>query len=230
MEKILMNKLVWLAMAAFSFGVIFNWLNKPEQTIRTTPHMDRTAASVDCPPDSTLDKIKEWDAIIEGTVKTDVLSGHDLAEIYILRFRKVAVAEQEKFGIPASITLAQGILESNKGQSRLTKTCNNHFGIKCFSRTCKKGHCKNFTDDTHKDFFVNYASAWESFRHHSYFLKGERYKPCFECKTDYKCWAKQLKKCGYATSPTYERKLISIVKRYNLQMYDTSEQRALAAL
>lgn len=72
---------------------------------------------------------------------------------YIERFAPIAVQEMEKYGIPASISLAQGLLESRAGTSKLAVQTNNHFGLKCFSRGCKKGHCKNFTDDTHKDFF-----------------------------------------------------------------------------
>ncbi len=73
---------------------------------------------------------------------------------YVKKFTPIAKMEQQKFGVPVSITLAQGLLESDAGESRLAKSSTNHFGIKCFSHHCKKGHCKNFTDDTHKDFFV----------------------------------------------------------------------------
>ena len=75
---------------------------------------------------------------------------------YVKRFAQVAKTEMDKFGIPASITLAQGLLESNVGESRLSTNNNNHFGVKCFSRSCGKGHCSNFTDDSHKDFFRKY--------------------------------------------------------------------------
>jgi flagellum-specific peptidoglycan hydrolase FlgJ len=81
---------------------------------------------------------------------------------YIRRFAHVARAEMDQYGIPASITLAQGLLESQAGNSPLAKEANNHFGIKCFSKRCKKGHCRNFSDDHHKDFFRTYPSAWES--------------------------------------------------------------------
>ncbi len=95
---------------------------------------------------------------------------------YIKRFSEVARSEMRKYGIPASITLAQGLIESNAGDSRLSNENNNHFGIKCFSKKCKKRHCSNFTDDSHKDFFRIYGTAWESYRAHSIILGGKRYK------------------------------------------------------
>ena len=122
--------------------------------------------------------------------------------IYVNRFSDVARTEMEQFGIPASITLAQGLLESSAGKSPLARDANNHFGIKCFSKKCKKGHCKNFSDDHHKDFFRTYPSAWESFRAHSLFLQKDRYKHLLDLKkTDYINWAVGLKKAGYATDP-----------------------------
>lgn len=139
------------------------------------------------------------------------------AEAYIKRFAKVAIAEQKKFGIPASIKLAQGLLESNAGKSRLCTMYNNHFGIKCYSKTCKKGHCSNYSDDSHKDFFRTYETAWESWRHHSQFLQGDRYKHLQALGTDdYKGWAKGLKKAGYATDKNYDKKLIDIIELYGL--------------
>ncbi|MEM9884702.1 MAG: glucosaminidase domain-containing protein [Bacteroidota bacterium] len=140
---------------------------------------------------------------------------------YVDRFANAAVKEMEKYGIPASITLAQGLIESNCGESRLASSNNNHFGIKCFSRTCKKGHCSNFTDDTHKDFFRIYKSPWESYRSHSILLQKNRYKALYKLsKTDYKGWAKGLKKAGYATDPLYANKLINLIQDLKLYEYD----------
>lgn len=141
---------------------------------------------------------------------------------YVRRFHKVAQTEMEKFGIPASITLAQGLLESNVGESRLATHNNNHFGIKCFSRTCAKGHCSNFTDDSHKDFFRKYKSAWESYRAHSLLLqRNGRYKHLFNLKhDDYKAWARGLKKAGYATDKQYAEKLINLIQDLGLHEYD----------
>ncbi|MCB9290436.1 MAG: glucosaminidase domain-containing protein [Lewinellaceae bacterium] len=141
---------------------------------------------------------------------------------YIRRFAKVAQAEMEKFGIPASIKLAQGLLESDAGKSPIAIENNNHFGIKCFSRNCQKGHCRNFEDDSHKDFFRIYKSAWESFRAHSLMLRqNERYQPLFSLSsTDYRAWAAGLSEAGYATDPDYAKKVIRLIEELNLQRFD----------
>ena len=142
---------------------------------------------------------------------------------YVKRFAAVAKAEMKKFGIPASITLAQGLIESDAGFSRLARSNNNHFGMKCFSRRCKKGHCSNFTDDSHKDFFRKYGTAWESYRAHSKMLHEKRYRPLHKLgKQDYKAWAKGLKKAGYATDKRYAEKLIHIIEELRLYEYDRS--------
>lgn len=144
-----------------------------------------------------------------------------VCENYIKKYTAVAKVEQEKFGIPVSITLAQGLLESDAGESRLARASINHFGIKCFSGHCKKGHCKNFADDTHKDFFVVYANAWQSFRAHSEFLKQNRYKELFKLKkNDYKAWAKGLKSAGYATDKKYDEKIIRLIEVLKLNKLD----------
>ncbi len=140
---------------------------------------------------------------------------------YIKRFGPVAMQEMHRYGVPASIKLAQGLLESNAGDSRLAKSNNNHFGIKCFSTKCKKGHCSNFKDDTHKDFFRKYGSTWESYREHSKFLQKDRYKHLKELGTkDYEGWAHGLKKAGYATDKRYAQKLIKIIEVLKLHEYD----------
>jgi flagellum-specific peptidoglycan hydrolase FlgJ len=144
-----------------------------------------------------------------------------IVDNYIKRFAPVAEVEMENYGIPASITLAQGLLESDAGGSRLAKQNNNHFGIKCFSRTCQKGHCANFTDDSHKDFFRKYGSSWESYRSHSLFLLKDRYKHLLNLEsTDYKSWARGLRKAGYATDKRYADKLINLIEALNLQKFD----------
>ncbi len=139
---------------------------------------------------------------------------------YIERFHKIAVGEMEKFGIPASISLAQGLIESRGGTSKLAVNNNNHFGIKCFSRNCKKGHCSNFTDDTHKDFFRKFQNPWESWREHSKLLASGRYKKLKKYGRDYRQWAYGLKSVGYATDRTYAEKLIGIIERYDLNRFD----------
>ncbi len=141
---------------------------------------------------------------------------------YVEQHAPLAVAEMQKFGVPASITLAQGLLESDAGESKLVQATNNHFGIKCFSKRCKRGHCANFSDDTHKDFFVKYANAEGSYRAHSQFLKkSKRYRQLFEFeKTDYRNWARGLAEAGYATDGKYGEKLIAIIQTLRLDRYD----------
>jgi len=139
---------------------------------------------------------------------------------YIERFAPIAVQEMEKYGIPASISLAQGLLESRAGTSKLATQTNNHFGLKCFSRGCKKGHCKNFTDDTHKDFFLNYAGGpWGSWRQHSLLLSQGRYKKLHG--RDWQGWADGLQAVGYATDNGYAAALKRIIKDYNLARFDS---------
>jgi len=141
---------------------------------------------------------------------------------YVQRFAPVAVAEMEKYGIPASIILAQGLLESNAGESKLSRMTNNHFGIKCFSNKCKNGHCANHTDDSHKDFFVRYGNTWGSYRAHSLLIKNNRrYSGLFELASDdYKGWAKGLARAGYATDKRYAEKIIALVHNLELYKYD----------
>ncbi len=150
--------------------------------------------------------------------KNDLSSGD--ASDYVDRFQKIARGEMEKYGIPASISLAQGLIESRAGSSKLAVNNNNHFGIKCFSRHCRKGHCTNFTDDTHKDFFRKFPSPWESWRAHSQLLSSGRYTKLRKNGRDYRKWAYGLKSIGYATDRTYAEKLIGIIERYELYKYD----------
>lgn len=166
---------------------------------------------------------KQKKTIPKKVVKKKKWTAKQLRQLkYVDRYAKVAQAEMTKYGIPASITLAQGLLESNIGTSTLAKKNNNHFGIKCFSRNCSKGHCSNFSDDSHKDFFRIYANSWESYRAHSLLLKNnKRYSSLFKLRrTDYKNWAKGLKKAGYATDKTYAEKLIRLIDELDLHKYD----------
>ena len=138
---------------------------------------------------------------------------------YVRRFVGVAKAEREKFGIPVSITLAQGLLESDAGESRLTQIANNHFGVKTFNRKVPHVVMK---DDTPKDKFRKYNSAWESFRDHSQLLMNNHYKDLqYLSKTDYAGWAKGLQNAGYATDVQYAQKLIRLIE--NLQLYKLDE-------
>ncbi len=144
----------------------------------------------------------------------------DMTRDYIDRYSKVAIGEMQKYGVPASISLAQGLIESRAGTSKLAVRNNNHFGIKCFSRHCKTGHCSNFTDDTHKDFFRKFGNAWDSWRAHSQMISTGRYAKLKKYGRDYRQWAYGLKSVGYATDRTYAEKLIGVIDRYDLHKYD----------
>ena len=144
-----------------------------------------------------------------------------ICDAYIKRFAPVAIGEMKVYGIPASITLAQGLLESNAGESLLVVQNKNHFGIKCFSKNCKKGHCSNYSDDSHKDFFKKYDSDWASYRAHSLFLQRNRYRHLLKLPhLDYKSWARGLSKAGYATDKQYADKLILIIATLKLHRFD----------
>ena len=141
---------------------------------------------------------------------------------YIDAFKGVAVEEMNTYGIPASITLAQGIIESGSGNSSLAKYANNHFGIKCTSEWKGKAYYKN--DDQNNDCFRVYRDARESYKDHSEFLKRKRYSALFELdKNDYVNWAKGLKQAGYATNPRYPDMLINTIEKYQLHQYDQPE-------
>lgn len=140
---------------------------------------------------------------------------------YIDEYKDIAIEQQRLHGIPASITLAQGLLESQAGFSRLATAGNNHFGIKC---TDWNGDTIRHDDDARQECFRSYASAAESYNDHSLFLKRKRYQPLYDLAiTDYKGWAKTLKKCGYATDPKYPDKLIGIIETYELFQYDDAK-------
>ena len=149
------------------------------------------------------------------------LRAQSVQQQYIDKYAPVAVAEMHRSGVPASITLAQGLLESGSGRSTLATSGNNHFGIKCHSNW--KGATIHADDDRKNECFRSYKSADESFRDHSDFLRySDRYKFLFDLeRTDYKGWAYGLKQAGYATDPTYASKLIKYIEDYNLARFDT---------
>jgi len=152
------------------------------------------------------------------------VSADDIADVdtrlYVQHYYKIAIDEMKQYGVPASISLAQGLIESRAGNSKLAKQNKNHFGIKCFSKKCGKGHCSNHFDDHHKDFFRIFKSAWESWRAHSIMISSGRYAGLKKNGRDYKKWAYGLKRLGYATDRTYAEKLIGMIERYKLNRYD----------
>ena len=144
------------------------------------------------------------------------------AQQYIDRFKTIAVQEMNLYGIPASITLAQGLFESGNGNGELARVANNHFGIKCTYDWKGKSYYKD--DDNKNDCFRVYDRPEDSFRDHSNFLKRKNYAGLFELdKNDYVGWANGLKRAGYATNPKYPQQLINIIQKYNLDQYDRPE-------
>jgi LysM repeat protein len=140
-------------------------------------------------------------------------------EQYIAEWKEVAVKKMKEHGIPASITLAQGLLESGNGNSELARQGNNHFGIKCTPDWT--GGRTYHDDDKKDDCFRKYKDAAQSYEDHAKFLQKSRYAGLFELKpTDYKGWAHGLKRAGYATDPNYPNKLIALIERYELDKLD----------
>ena len=160
------------------------------------------------------------DAIFESYRKENTGQVNDFTIAYIGTYKDIAIDKMEKYNIPASITLAQGILESGNGLSTLAKKSNNHFGIKCHSGW--KGKRVYHDDDKKGECFRKYPTAEGSFNDHSKFLTGRgRYEFLFDLKPDdYKAWAKGLKKAGYATDRKYPKKLISFIETFELYKYD----------
>ncbi len=171
------------------------------------------------PVTATIRKVEAADAVLNDLKRRKPnLNKTTLA--YIKEYNDIAILEMISYKIPASITLAQGILESQSGKSRLSVRGNNHFGIKCHSSW--KGKRLHHDDDARQECFRKYEHPFSSFRDHSLFLYGkDRYADLFKLrKKDYKGWAKGLKKAGYATDPKYPKKLIALIEDYELYKYD----------
>ena len=156
--------------------------------------------------------------VLEATSKVKVTTA--MVHQYIDDFKETAKSNMKEFGVPASITLAQGILESGVGTGSLSQQANNHFGIKCHKEW--NGPSVLYDDDASDECFRKYQDPSESYRDHSLFLTSRsRYDFLFDLPSgDYKAWAKGLKKAGYATDPKYPDKLISLIERYDLHQYD----------
>jgi LysM repeat protein len=147
----------------------------------------------------------------------------EAVKTYIETYRDIAVKEMMEYRIPASITMAQGIYESNAGRSRLAIEANNHFGIKCHIEWTGDTFIQD--DETKNECFRKYSNPEESFRDHSYFLsQRDRYKSLFNLDmVDYKGWANGLKACGYATNPQYPERLIRTIEDYQLYRLDVAD-------
>lgn len=159
-----------------------------------------------------------WSAILFFTITT-CFSQPEKAKKYIDKYKDLAIFEMQRTGVPASITLAQGILESGCGESELSKSSNNHFGIKC--KIEWQGERVFANDDELNECFRKYLDVSESYKDHSNFLKTRaHYASLFNLEpTDYESWAYGLKKAGYATEKSYAERLIGIINNYNLNSY-----------
>ena len=174
--------------------------------------------------------VKKLISLLSLLLPAAVLLAQTPQEKYIDTYSQVAVEEMLRSGVPASITLAQGLLESGSGQSRLATEGNNHFGIKCHKGWT--GRSMKHDDDARNECFRVYDSPEQSFRDHSDFLRyRDRYKFLFDLeRTDYQGWAYGLKQAGYATDPKYADKLIKYIEDYNLSRFDIVSVEEEAAL
>lgn len=173
------------------------------------------------PTNPLLDKEEFKNSNSETLIATSKVNvSKNTIEDYVDLYAEAAMQSMRTYGIPASIKLAQGILESGSGNGTLCRTANNHFGIKCKDEWT--GDTVAHTDDAPNECFRKYSSAMESYNDHSEFLAHRvYYKDLFTLdKSDYTAWAKGLKKAGYATDPKYPSKLIGIIERYRLYEYD----------
>jgi flagellum-specific peptidoglycan hydrolase FlgJ len=153
----------------------------------------------------------------DGYKSVKLRDGHIKQAEYISKYLPVALEHADE--VLPSIKIAQGVLESGSGNSNLARQTNNHFGIKCFEKNCKKGHCANYHDDSPKDRFKVFGSPEASFVWHNKVLQKDRYQ-FFKDSKDYKVWAKGLQKAGYATSKTYANKLINLIEFWQLDKFD----------
>lgn len=183
-----------------------------------TTHKQRVAIQTKKKPTYNKPSTNNRTEVIESTSKTVVTNS--LIGDYISQYKDIAMGNMKSYGIPASIILAQGILESGAGRGDLALSSNNHFGIKCHKDWV--GESVRHDDDSLQECFRKYKDPSESFRDHALFLTGKkRYAALFTYeKGDYKAWAKGLRAAGYATDPKYPEKLISYIERYELHQYD----------
>jgi flagellum-specific peptidoglycan hydrolase FlgJ len=211
------KKIIFLLISLF---IVACSSTKP--TIRTTKSVPKKYTTVQkasvkntTPSKETTNKQSQT---LEATSNVKVTT--EVVLKYIEDYKEIAKENMRQHGIPASITLAQGILESGAGLGRLSQQANNHFGIKCHKEW--KGPSVSHDDDAEQECFRKYHHASESFRDHSLFLTSRsRYASLFSLpEGDYVAWAKGLKEAGYATDPKYPDKLIGLINRYNLHQYD----------
>ena len=218
MIKKIVSLLIIIALASCSSSKPTIATTKKQATV----HRSRTVSAKKQAPVKPIGKkypsTNNTTEVIQSTSRTVVTSS--LITDYVLQYKDIAMGNMQKYGIPASIILAQGILESGAGRGDLALTANNHFGIKCHKDWL--GESVRHDDDSSQECFRKYKESAESYRDHALFLVGKnRYASLFTYeKDDYRAWAKGLRAAGYATDPNYPDKLISYIERYNLHQYD----------
>lgn len=219
--------------AGLAIANAYTWLTTSTTTVGTTPQ--ETTVAIDskhsgfnevaqtddpAPHISNLTLVLSPDYGKRKGLSEKIIAGKKArVQNYLDRYAEAARTEMKEHGIPASITLAQGLLESNAGDSRLARQSNNHFGIKCRTK-CLGCTCRNYGDDTRYDMFRVFDSPAESFREHSKLLGYKRYRKLKSYGKDYKRWAQGLQSCGYATDKSYAKKLIKIIENLDLAKYD----------
>ena len=190
---------------------------KPKVTTKKQPVVTQTKP-VNTKPNTTTNPKTDTQVSLEAT--SNVRTYAEEIQIYVDNFKEIAQNNMRAHGIPASITLAQGILESGAGKGKLALSANNHFGIKCHKGWT--GESVKHDDDSAQECFRKYEHPSESYRDHSLFLTSKpRYSSLFKLdKGDYESWAKGLKAAGYATDVKYPEKLIGLIERFELYKYD----------
>ena len=219
-RKIILLLIVLFAASCTSRKVVI-------QTTRPKNYKPPTKVEVVKPIENTNPIVISIDTIKTAEPKTEILEATTRVKVttemvlaYIDSYKAIAKNNMVQYGIPSSICLGQGILESGAGTGPLSAIANNHFGIKCHQDW--NGPSVKYDDDAAQECFRKYNQASESYNDHALFLKSRKwYDPLFKLeKDDYKGWAKGLKAAGYATDPKYPEKLIGIIERYHLDQYD----------
>ncbi|WP_366186958.1 glucosaminidase domain-containing protein [Flavobacterium ovatum] len=178
------------------------------------------AAFVSCHSSKSTTSTSNSNRVRKTNTSSNTASRNEVVNSYVEQYKGVAMNNMKRYGIPASIILAQGILESGAGRSELSENANNHFGIKCHNTWL--GEKIYHDDDKSQECFRKYRNSADSYEDHATFLtSGSRYASLFNLKKDdYEAWAKGLRAAGYATDPRYPNKLILYIETYNLDQYD----------
>ena len=190
------------------------------QTKTTTKTTTKPVVTSSSTKSETTDSKPKTDSEVSLVATSNIKTYAEEIQIYVDNFKEIAQNNMKAHGIPASITLAQGILESGAGKGKLALSANNHFGIKCHKEW--NGESVKHDDDAAQECFRKYEHPSESYRDHSLFLTSRpRYSNLFKLdKGDYESWAKELKSAGYATDVKYPDKLIGLIERFELYKYD----------